>query len=114
MSDTSSLPDSPIPPPSLSLIPGFEILEPIGQGGMGCVYCGRDLSFQRDLAVKVLLEAHQGKPSFVRRFLREAHVLGQLEHPNIVPVHTQGVASDGRPYFTMRLVRGQTLSRLLR
>ena len=46
---------------------------------MGCVYCGRDLSFQRDLAVKVLLEAHQGKPSFVRRFLREAHVLGQLE-----------------------------------
>jgi serine/threonine-protein kinase len=89
------------------------IVGEIGHGGMGAVLRGHDPELGRDLAVKVLLEKFKDEPDLVRRFLMEAQVGGQLQHPGIVPVFDVGVLADRRPYFTMKLVRGRTLAVLL-
>src|SRR5262249_45663796 len=81
--------------------------------GMGAVLKGRDVDLGRDLAVKVLLEAHQDNPSMLLRFVEEAQVGGRLQHPGVVPVYELGRLPDQRPFFTMKLVQGQTLSALL-
>jgi tetratricopeptide (TPR) repeat protein len=80
---------------------------------MGSVLKGRDPDLGRDLAVKVLLEAHRDRPELVRRFVEEAQIAGQLQHPGVVPVYELGTFPDRRPYFTMKLVRGRTLAGLL-
>ena len=67
----------------------------------------------RDLAIKVLLESHKDKPDVVQRFVEEAQIGGQLQHPGIVPVYELGQFADERPYFSMKLVKGQTLAALL-
>src|SRR5262249_12170945 len=85
----------------------------IARGGMGAVLKGRDTDLGRDVAVKVLLEAHRGKAELVQRFLEEAQIGGQLQHPGIVPVYELGRFPDQRPYFTMKLVKGRTLAALL-
>jgi serine/threonine-protein kinase len=85
----------------------------IARGGMGVVLKARDLDLGRDIAVKVLLEGHADKTEFARRFVEEARIAGQLQHPGIAPVYQLGVFSDGRPYFTMKLVKGQTLAVML-
>lgn len=97
----------------LSLLRTHEIVEEIGRGGMGIVYRGRDANLGRDLALKALLEEHRGRPELVRRFVEEAQIGGQLQHPGIVPVHGLGLLPDGRPCFTMKLVHGRTLAALL-
>src|SRR5262245_27178439 len=85
----------------------------IGRGGMGAVLRARDADLGRDVAVKVLLEAHAGRTELVARFVEEAQVAGQLQHPGVVPVYDLGLLPDRRPYFTMKLVKGRTLARLL-
>jgi serine/threonine-protein kinase len=85
----------------------------IARGGMGAVLKGRDPSLGRDVAVKVLLETHQGKTELVQRFVEEAQIAGQLQHPGITPVYELGQFADRRPYFTMKLVKGKTLAALL-
>jgi serine/threonine-protein kinase len=85
----------------------------IARGGMGAVLQGRDTDLGRDVAVKVLLEAHAGKAELLQRFVEEAQIAGQLQHPGVVPVYELGQFPDRRPYFTMKLVKGQTLARLL-
>ena len=65
------------------------------------------------MAVKVLLEAHRDKPELIRRFVEEAQIGGQLQHPGIVPIYELGTFADRRPYFAMKLVKGQTLATLL-
>src|SRR5262249_38792815 len=82
------------------------------RGGMGAVLRGRDVDLGRDLAVKVLLEKHADRPEVARRFLGEAQVGAQLQHPGVVPVYDVGRFGD-RPFFTMKLVKGQTLAQLL-
>src|SRR5262249_62132824 len=72
-----------------------------------------DNALGRRLAVKALRPEHRGDRVAERRFLGEARVTGQLQHPGVVPVHHIGLLPDGRPYFTMKLVRGQTLAALL-
>src|SRR5262245_26903305 len=62
----------------------------IARGGMGAVLKGRDVDLGRDVAVKVLLEAHAGRTELVQRFLEEAQVAGQLQHPGVVPVYEMG------------------------
>jgi serine/threonine-protein kinase len=88
--------------------------EEIGSGGMGVVLRAQDTRFHRTLAVKVLLGEHRGSPELVRRFLEEAEVMGQLQHPGIPPVHDLGELPDGRPFFAMKLIKGRTLAELLR
>jgi tetratricopeptide (TPR) repeat protein len=66
------------------------------------------------VALKVLLQAHHHRPELKRRFLDEAQILGQLQHPGIPPVHDLGELPDGRPFFAMKLIQGRTLAELLR
>src|SRR5262249_1726609 len=80
---------------------------------MGAILKGRDTDLGRDIAVKVLLETHAGKTELLQRFVEEAQIAGQLQHPGIVPVYELGQFADRRPYFTMKLVKGKTLARLL-
>jgi serine/threonine-protein kinase len=85
----------------------------IGRGGMGVVLRAVDPFFGRQLAVKVLQARTDERPDLERRFLDEARLTGRLQHPGIPPVHDQGTLDDGRPYFTMKLIRGDTLKALL-
>jgi tetratricopeptide (TPR) repeat protein len=91
----------------------YQILGEIARGGMGAVLKGRDTDLGRDLAVKVLLDEHRGDPDLTQRFVEEAQINGQLQHPGIVPVYELGCFNDRRPFFTMKLVKGQTLAALL-
>jgi len=91
----------------------YELFDRLGSGGMGEVYRGRDPSLGRDLAVKVVRDRYRGHPEVEQRFLQEARLTGSLQHPDIVPIHNLGRLPDGRLYYTMKLVRGQTLDRLL-
>ncbi len=91
----------------------YQIFGEIARGGMGAILRGRDLDLGRDLAVKVLLEEHRDQSELVQRFVEEAQIGGQLQHPGIVPVHELGTSPDRRPYFTMKLVHGRTLAALL-
>src|SRR5262249_53287728 len=86
----------------------------IARGGMGAVLKGRDADLGRELAVKVLLERHRDDPELVRRFVEEAQIAGQLQHPGIVPVYELGAFADRRPFFTMKLVKGRTVAEILR
>ncbi len=85
----------------------------IARGGMGAILKGRDIDLGRDLAIKVLLDSHKDKPEVIQRFVEEAQIGGQLQHPGISPVYELGHFRDRRPFFAMKLVKGQTLSRLL-
>ena len=91
----------------------LQLFGEIARGGMGAILRGRDVDLGRELAVKVLLESNQGHPEVVRRFIEEAQIGGQLQHPGIVPVYELGAFADRRPYFAMKLVKGQTLAELL-
>jgi serine/threonine-protein kinase len=91
----------------------YDVHGEIARGGMGVVYRARDRILQRDLAIKVLLPAFADQPEIARRFLEEAQVAAQLQHPAIVPIHEMGTLPDGRPFFTMKLVKGRTLAELL-
>ena len=85
----------------------------IARGGMGEVLKGRDPDLGRDVAIKVLRDDLSGRPEMVRRFVEEAQIGGQLQHPGIVPVYELGTFADRRPFFSMKLVKGQTLAQLL-
>jgi serine/threonine-protein kinase len=86
----------------------------IGHGGMGAVLHGLDTTMDRDLAIKVLRAGLEADPEQVRRFYHEARVHGRLQHPGVVPIYEVGVLPEQGPYFTMKLVQGQTLAALLR
>jgi serine/threonine-protein kinase len=90
----------------------YDVLEKIGQGGMGSVYAVHDRDLGRQVALKVLA-AVADEPAQARLTL-EARIISRLEHPGIVPVHDFGVLPDGRVYYTMKLVRGQRLDQSVR
>ena len=106
-------PSSPeIPDPS-DRSARLQLFGEIARGGMGVVLKGRDSDLGRDLAVKILLESHRDKPEMIRRFVEEAQIAGQLQHPGIVPIYELGAFGDRRPYFAMKLVKGHTLAEIL-
>jgi serine/threonine-protein kinase len=82
----------------------------IAAGGMGEVYRVKDFALHRPLAMKVLLASLRDEPHMRDRFVDEAQVTAQLGHPGVVPVHAIGELPDGRPFFTMKEVRGLTLA----
>ncbi len=87
----------------------------LGKGGIGAVYKGLDLRLNRQVAVKVLLGAVLDKPEVQMRFEREARVIAQLSHPNIVTVYDFGRTAVGNAFIVLELLRGMTLrSRFLR
>src|ERR1700740_959148 len=86
----------------------YEILAPLGAGGMGEVYRGRDTKLDREVAIKVLPSALACDPERLARFEREAKVLASLNHPNIAQIYGIEESSTGRA-LVMELVPGQTL-----
>ena len=95
--------------PAIGFHERYEVLGTIGTGGMGEVRLCRDRSVGRDVAMKIIRQSDTGSPRRWR-FVREARIQGQLEHPSIVPVHEIGETASGDPYFTMKRIRGETLS----
>jgi len=90
----------------------YEIHSPLGAGGMGEVYRARDTKLGRDIALKMLPAEMAQDPERLARFRREAKALAQLDHPNIVTIHSVE-ESDGVHFLTMQLVEGQPLDRLI-
>jgi tetratricopeptide (TPR) repeat protein len=101
-------------PATLAAPPGYELLEEVGGGGMGVVYRARDTALQRDVAIKLLRPRYASDSPAGRRFLDEARITGQLQHPGIPPVHQVGTLPDGRPFLAMKLIKGRTLDELLK
>jgi serine/threonine protein kinase/WD40 repeat protein len=99
---------------SLAELPDHSVGEQIGRGGMGLVHRATDAELQRDIALKSLTWKAAGSTTSAARFEREARALAQLEHPNIVPIHRLGHDEAGRPFYTMKLVKGLTLRAILR
>jgi serine/threonine protein kinase len=89
----------------------FEELQPLGQGGMGEVLLLQDHDIQRTVALKRLTEATD--LDRVLRFVEEIRTVGQLDHPNIVPVHDVGIDERGRYYFLMKHLQGETLESII-
>jgi serine/threonine-protein kinase len=96
-------------------VPGHLRLFPeLGRGGMGRIHPATDRNLLRHVALK-RLDKELAKQRFYREgFIAEAQIAGQLEHPNIVPVHELAVTESGVPYFTMKLVQGISFDRWLR
>jgi serine/threonine protein kinase len=86
----------------------YDLVELLGQGGMGSVYLARDRALDRLVALKVVATFALSADA-IDRLVREAKVLARLEHPGIVPVHDVGTLPDGRAFYTMKLVRGRRL-----
>ena len=97
------------PPPGSDRV---QVDPPASQGGLGRVWLARDNELNREVALKEIHPDKAGHPEMRRRFLQEAQVTGQLEHPNIVPVYELSRRpEDDQPFYTMRFVRGRTLRR---
>ena len=90
----------------------YEILSPLGAGGMGEIYRARDPKLQRDVAIKVLPDALAADPSSLARFEREARAVAALSHPNILAIHDFGT-NDGAAFAVMELLAGETLRQRL-
>jgi serine/threonine protein kinase len=93
-------------------VPGYEILEELGRGGMGIVYKARQLGLNRTVALKMVLPGIHGGLKNRARFRTEAAVIARLQHPNIVRVYDVGEAA-GRPYFVLEFVAGGSLAQHL-
>jgi len=90
----------------------YEILEKLGEGGMGEVWLARDTRLDREVAIKVLSPEVAADPERLERFRREAKAVAALNHPNIVTIHSVEEENDV-PFFTMEYVEGETLSRII-
>lgn len=88
----------------------YRLLRPLGHGGMGTVWLAQDSILQRPVALKILA-AENSSADLAARLMQEAVVLARLEHPGIVPVHDAGTLPDGRTFYCMKFVEGQTLDR---
>jgi len=91
----------------------FRIVRPFARGGLGEVFLAIDSELNRQVALKELRPYHAHDPVSQSRFLREARVTGRLEHPGIVPVYGLGRYADGRPYYAMRFIEGETLEQAI-
>src|SRR5262245_30816767 len=87
----------------------FRILRPHARGGLGAVFVALDAELNREVALKQILHRHADDPDSRSRFLLEAEVTGRLEHPGVVPVYGLGCDAEGRPFYAMRLVKGESL-----
>jgi len=87
----------------------FQILRPHARGGLGAVFVARDTELNREVALKQILDHHADDQVSRARFVIEAEITGGLEHPGIVPVYGLGAYPDGRPYYAMRFIQGDSL-----
>lgn len=92
----------------------YRLVGEVARGGMGSILRAYDADLGRHVAVKILHPELARNPESVQRFVEEAQIGGQLQHPGVVPIYELGLTADERPYFAMKLVKGQTLAALLR
>lgn len=91
----------------------YSVKSELAKGGMGVIYTAYDSQMRRDVVLKCLQLKHRNNFQAVQRFYNEAHVTGQLQHPGIAPVYELGELEDGRPFYCMKLVEGETLAQFL-
>ena len=91
----------------------YRLVGEIARGGIGVVYRAMDETLEREVAVKILRNRYAKNDGMIRRFLNEAQICASLRHPGIVPVHEMGMALRDRPFFSMKLIEGETLANLL-
>jgi tetratricopeptide (TPR) repeat protein/tRNA A-37 threonylcarbamoyl transferase component Bud32 len=89
--------------------PRFRVVRLHAKGGLGIVFLARDPEVNREVALKEIQDRYADDPGCRARFVREAEITGRLEHPGIVPVYGLGSYADGRPYYVMRFIRGESL-----
>lgn len=92
----------------------YLVEEQLGKGGMGVVVAAQDSSIGRSVALKFMSNLYLGDDDARRRFIEEARITGQLEHPGIIPIHELGLLGDGQPYYSMRIVKRRSLRDVLR
>jgi serine/threonine protein kinase len=92
----------------------FQIMEKLGEGGMGAIYKARQISVDRMVALKILLHDQRGDPISVERFRHEAYLASRLKHPNAIVIHDFGQTVDGLLYIAMEFLSGETLKQRLR
>src|SRR5687768_8559273 len=95
------------------IIRGYELREPLGEGGFGAVYRAYQSAIDRDVAIKIILPRYANLPEFIRRFEAEAQFVARLEHPHIVPLYDFWRDPSGA-YLVMRWVRGGNLRTVLK
>lgn len=114
-----SLPPSPSPSPPASgepdVLPGtrYKLVRQVGEGGMGIVYEAVHVDLSRTVAVKLLAREHSASPAWVAQFRAEARAIAQLSHEHIVQLHDFGVSADGRPFYVMEWLDGESLESYL-
>jgi hypothetical protein len=91
----------------------FRVLRPHAQGGLGAIFVALDTELHREVALKQILDSHADDPAGRQRFLQEAEITGGLEHTGIIPVYGLGTYGDGRPYYAMRFIRGDSLKQAI-
>ncbi|MBX9585438.1 MAG: serine/threonine protein kinase [Gemmataceae bacterium] len=104
---------TPTAPDDHPAVPEYDLLEEVGSGGMGVVYRARDLALDREVAVKLLLPKYAPASAVAARFVDEARITAQLQHPGVPAVYRVGALADGRPFLAMKLIKGRTLADLL-
>ena len=108
-SASSSISDSP-GESSIDVGSRFRVIRHHAEGGLGSVSVAIDKELNREVALKQILDRHADNEARRARFLVEAEITGGLEHPGIVPVYSLGHSADGRPFYAMRFIRGETLA----
>jgi serine/threonine protein kinase/tetratricopeptide (TPR) repeat protein len=106
--------DGPAQPVTIAQVKSFaglryQVLRPHGKGGLGEVFVALDQELDREVALKEIRPEHANDAPSRGRFVREAEITGKLEHPGVVPVHGLGTYADGRPFYAMRFIQGDTL-----
>jgi serine/threonine-protein kinase len=101
------------PAEPVAVIAGYEILEPLGRGGMGVVYKARQIGLRRVVALKMIQAGTEEEPGAQARFHTEAQAVAQLQHANIVQIYEIG-EHEGRPFFSLEFVDGGSLSQRLK
>lgn len=90
----------------------YETGEEVARGGMGAIKLADDVALRRQVAIKSML-VDDATPDELARFIEEAQITGQLDHPGIVPIHELGVDASGQPFYSMKFVRGRDLQTIL-
>ena len=111
--NTETQPGKPLPSGTEDAEQRYRLIQPIARGGIGRVYVAEDTSLRRTVALKEMHAHHALDPVSRERFLLEAEITGGLQHPGVVHIHNFGMMNDGRPFYTMQYVKGETLQRAI-
>ena len=91
----------------------YQLVTNFARGGLGQIWMAQDVRLKREVAFKELLPSALKNSSALERFLEEAQITGQLEHPGIVPIYDIGYQANGTPFYSMKLVRGETMEKYI-